>query len=66
MTLKVPESVPLTKAERALVQRVAARDGISEEEAATRLVQSALARRVRRRTGKGQAKVYGMNKRRAK
>lgn len=42
------------------VRRIAKRDGVSVEEAATKLVQSALARRVRRRTGKGPAKVYGL------
>lgn len=54
--------VPLSKAERALVEQIAARDGISLEEAASRLVSEALARRVRRRTGKAPARVYVMPK----
>lgn len=44
------------------IKRIAKREGISEEEAATKLVQSALARRVRRRTGKSPARVYGMRR----
>jgi len=56
------ESVSLGKDEMEAVRRIAKREGISEEEAATRLVQSALARRVRRRTGKAPAKVYGMRR----
>lgn len=53
----------LTQRERELVKRIAVRDGVSEDEAATRLVKAALERRVRRRTGKGPARVYGMKKR---
>jgi hypothetical protein len=41
-----------------MVKRIADRDGITPEEAATNLVQSALARRVKKRTGKAPAKVY--------
>ena len=52
------ESLPLTKSEREVVKRIADRDGISEDEAATKLVKAALERRVRRRTGKGQARVF--------
>lgn len=57
------ESLPLTQAELEQVRRIAKRDGIGVEEAATRLVQSALARRVRKRTGKNPAKVYSIRKR---
>lgn len=57
------ESLPLSKTEMEAVRRIAHRDGISLEEAATKLVQSALARRVRRRTGRGPAKVYGLRRR---
>lgn len=60
MTEKETPPVPLSDAEKALVQQIADRDGISLEEAATQLVQAALARRVRRRTGKGPGKVYQM------
>jgi K+-transporting ATPase c subunit len=56
------EDLALSAAEMDQVRRIAKRDGISEAEAATRLVQSALARRVRKRTGKGPAKVYGLRK----
>jgi hypothetical protein len=57
------DDVPLTAKERDLVRRIADRDGITEEEAATRLVKTALARRVKKRTGKNPAKVYGIKKR---
>ena len=50
----------LNKAERAVVKRIAERDGISEDEAATKLVKAALERRVRKRTGKGPARVFEM------
>lgn len=63
MTNKAPESVTLSDKEARLVRELAQRDGITQEEAATRLVQSALARRVRKRTGKAPAKVYGMKRR---
>jgi predicted Rossmann fold nucleotide-binding protein DprA/Smf involved in DNA uptake len=59
---KVPEqeSLALSAKERETVKQIARRDGITEEEAATLLVQAALARRVRRRTGKAPAKVLSM------
>lgn len=53
----------LTKQERELVKRIADRDGISEDEAASNLVSAALARRVKKRTGKAPAKVYSMKNR---
>jgi len=56
------ETVPLSKEERALVQKIAERDGITFDEAASRLVSDGLARRVRSRTGKTPAKVYPMRK----
>lgn len=52
----------LTQREREMVKRIAARDGISEDEAASNLVSAALARRVKKRTGKAPAKVYSMRK----
>jgi hypothetical protein len=55
----VSDAVPLTKAERDAVKRIADRDGITEDEAASNLVSAALARRVKKRTGKSPAKVYG-------
>ncbi len=50
----------LSDAERATLRTIAERHGITEEEAATRLVQGELAKRVRRHTRKGPAKVYRM------
>lgn len=63
MTEKRPESVAITAKDLDLIQRVAKRDGISEDEAATNLAKAGLARRVRKRTGKGPARVYGFKKR---
>lgn len=57
------DSVPLSKAEREIVKRIAERDGITEDEAATRLAKDALARRARKRTGKGPARVYSIKRR---
>lgn len=56
------ENLSLSGPEMEQVMRIAKRDGITEEEAATKLVQSALARRVRKRTGKGPARVYGLKR----
>lgn len=63
MTGKVPETTALSDRELELVQRIAKRDGISEDQAATNLAKAALARRVRKRTGRTPAKVYGFRKR---
>lgn len=52
--------VHLTNAERAILLRVAKRDGITEEQAASNLVKGALARRVKKKTGKTPAKVYAL------
>jgi len=54
--------VPLTAAEIALVRRMAESEGITEDEAATRLVSAALARRVKKRTGKTPARVYSIRR----
>jgi hypothetical protein len=54
----VPNTVPLTQLERDLVKRIAERDGVTEDEAASQLVAQCLARRVKKRTGKNPAKVY--------
>lgn len=43
-----------------MVKRIAERDGVTEDEAATRLVKEALARRVKKRTGRAPAKVYSI------
>ena len=50
----------LSKEESELAKQIAKRKGISEEEAATLVVKASIARRVRKRTGKGPAKVYGI------
>ena len=64
MTSRVPDRGPdatnLSPKEHALLKTIADRDGISEDEAATNLVKAALARRVKKRTGKSPAKVYSM------
>lgn len=52
--------LPLSDKEMGLIKRLAQQEGRSEEEIATELVQAALARRVRRRTGKGPARVYSL------
>ena len=62
MTEKAPTHAALTAQELELVKRVAQRDGITEDEAATNLARAALARRVRKRTGKGPAKVYSIRR----
>ena len=46
---KTPQQIPLSKREREYVLRVAERDGITEDEAATNLFKSELARRAKRR-----------------
>ena len=58
MQQQEPDRTTLTRQERDLVKRIADRDGVTEDEAATRLVKQALARRVKKRTGKTPAKVY--------
>lgn len=57
------EQTALSKKEREILSRIAKRDGITEDEAATNLVKAALERMVRKRTGKGPAKVYGIKRR---
>lgn len=61
----MPDSVTqLSEKEMALVRRIAKRDDCTVEEAASRLVSEAIAKRVRRKTGKAPARVYGMGKKR--
>lgn len=52
-----------SKAETALIERIAKRDGLTFEEAANLLAKDGLAHRVRKKTGKGQAKVYSIKRR---
>lgn len=54
--------ISLTKDEYARVELVAARKGITVEEAASLLVSGAMAKRIRRNTGKAPARVYAMKK----
>lgn len=60
MSEQEPDHTNLTKDELAVVQKIADRDGVSLDEAATRLTKQALARRVKKRTGKAPARVYPM------
>lgn len=53
-------ALTLTEKEADLVRQVAKQYGITEDEAATRLMQTGLVQRVRSRTGKGPARVYPM------
>jgi len=48
----------LSAAEMAMVRKIAERDGVSIDIAASRLASEALARRVKKRTGKRMARVY--------
>lgn len=52
MTDKHLEQIPLSAKERALVKRIAERDGISEDQAATNLFKAELALRARKRNAK--------------
>lgn len=62
MTTKDPDNTALSKKEMEVIERIATRDGISVDEAATNLGKAALARRVKKRTGKAPAKVYDMRR----
>lgn len=63
MTDKAPEQVALSEKELELIKRIARRDGITEDQAATNLGKAALARRTRKRTGKAPARVYSIKRR---
>lgn len=56
------EKLVLSKEEAAVAERIAKQHGITTEEAAELVVKKEVARRVRLRTGKGPAKVYGLNR----
>jgi hypothetical protein len=62
VTQKTPEQANFTAKELELIERVAKRDGISTDEAATNLGKAALARRTKKRSGKSPAKVYGIHR----
>jgi hypothetical protein len=56
------QPLDLSDKEIELVRQIARREGITEDEAATQLVQKEIARRVKKRTGKNPAKVYRLKK----
>lgn len=60
MSEQEPNHANLTRSERELVQKIADRDGVTLDEAASRLGKQAIARIVKRRTGKTPAKVYSL------
>lgn len=60
MSEQEPDNAHMTKAEKEIVQQIAERDGITLDEAATKLGQRALARIVKKRTGKSPARVYSL------
>lgn len=51
-----------TAKELELIERIAQRDGISVDEAATNLGKAALARRTKKRSGKSPARVYSIRR----
>ena len=61
MTEKGTEQIPLSAKEREYIKRIADRDGITEDQAATNLVKQGLARRAGKR-GKS-ARVLPLRKR---
>lgn len=61
MTEKTPAA--FSDKEMELIRRIAKRDGITEDEAATNLGKAALARRTRKRTGKPPGRVYTIRRR---
>lgn len=63
MSYEKDEPLVLSKGEADLAKQVAKRNGISEDEAATLIVKASIARRVRKRTGKGPARIYSIRRR---
>lgn len=57
-----PDLTTFTSSELELVRRIAERDGVTVEEAATKLGQQWLKDKVKRRTGKAPARVYPIKK----
>lgn len=60
MSEQEPNQANLTRSERDYLQKIADRDGLTFEQAVTKLGQRALARIVKKRSGKTAAKVYTM------
>lgn len=59
---KRDNDISVSKDEAALGQEVAKRKGLGDDAAAELLVKAAIARRVKKRTGKSPAKVYMMRR----
>ena len=57
------EYLDLSDEEMEKICEIARREGITTDEAATRLVQKEIARRVKQKTGQTPAKVYAIKKR---
>jgi hypothetical protein len=57
-----PLNIPLTTEEYRKIERLAASKGLTVDEMATQLVQAGIARRIRRGTGRGPARVYSMRR----
>lgn len=57
------ERVVLNKKEAELAEEIARRFGLTVEEATTLVVKACIARRIKKRTGKAPAKVYGLRRR---
>ena len=60
MTDAYTHHLALSKAEADLAAKIAEREGISIEQAATMVVKASIARRMKKRTGKAPARVYGI------
>lgn len=52
----------LTKKEAELAEQIAHQFGLTVEEATTLVVKACIARRMKKRTGKSPAKVYGIRR----
>ncbi len=58
MPIPFPAIVALTADEMALIEAIAKRYGITADDAATAMTQAAIAKRIKRSTGKAPAKVH--------
>lgn len=57
-----PDLTTFSNAELEQIRRIADRDGVTLEQAATKLTQQWLQEKVKRRTGKAPARVFQMRK----
>ncbi len=60
MAVPFPATVALSDKEQELIDAIAKRYGISADDAATAMTQAAIAKRVKRHTGKSPAKVFNI------